>query len=183
MRREATHLRHCQIRRKTRLGSRFLQIPSPHTPRGLLVQGLDSGHFVTLFLARFDPCTHSLVYAGAGHCPGYVLDREGLTKATLPSQGRPLGLEPAGDFPVSLGITLEPGDLLCLYTDGIVDAGSSGGSGLFGIERALSIVREHRLETPAKILEAIFRAVSDFSQPQDQVDDVTAVIIKVEAHA
>jgi serine phosphatase RsbU (regulator of sigma subunit) len=148
-----------------------------------LVEDLDSEHFVTLFLACLDPRTHSLVYAGAGHCPGFILDGAGQTKATLSSDGIPLGLDSASDFPVSPGITLEPGDLLFLYTDGIVEAGSADGSGFFGIERALSIVREHRLDTPAKILDAVFLAVSDFSQPQDQVDDVTAVIIKVEGRA
>ena len=107
----------------------------------------------------------------------------GQTKATLTSEGRPLGLESASDFSGSPGITLEPGDLLFLHTDGIVQAGSSGGSGFFGIGRALSIVREHRLETPVKILDALFGAVSDFSLPQGQVDDVTAVIIKVQAPA
>jgi serine phosphatase RsbU (regulator of sigma subunit) len=148
-----------------------------------LVEDLDSGQFVTLFLARLDPRTRSLVYSGAGHCPGYILNHAGQTKATLNGEGLPLGLDLAGDFPVPPEITLEPGDLLFLHTDGIVEARSSGGSELFGIERALSILREHRRETPVKILDAIFRAVSEFSQPQGQDDDVTAVVIKVEGPA
>jgi hypothetical protein len=47
----------------------------------------------------------------------------------------------------------------------------------------LSIVRELQRETPAKILDRLLRAVSDVSQPSPQVDDVTAVIIKVEGPA
>lgn len=144
-----------------------------------LVEDLDHGQFVTLLLARLNPRTRSLVYAGAGHCAGYVLDQAGRTKATLHSEGFPLGLDASSDFPVSPAMTLAPGDLIYLHSDGIVEA-HSGASGLFGIERALSIVREHRRETPARILDALFAAVRDFSQPHGQMDDVTAVIIKVE---
>jgi serine phosphatase RsbU (regulator of sigma subunit) len=150
------------------------------TNRRLVEDLRDSGNFVTLLLARLDTGARSLAYAGAGHCPGFILNREGHTKATLTSESCPLGLEAAGDFPVSPQIGLEPGDLLFLFTDGIVEAASSGGSGLIGIEGALSIVKEHRHETPDRILDALFRAASVLSEPHGQVDDVTAVIIKVE---
>jgi sigma-B regulation protein RsbU (phosphoserine phosphatase) len=145
-----------------------------------LVEDLEIGHFVTLLLAMLDPRTNCLTYAGAGHCPGYVLDGGGQTKAVLCGEGLPLGVDSDGKFPVSPAVTLEPGDLLFLYTDGITEACSSPECGLFGIDRALSIVAEHRLETPARILDVLFRAVSDFCEPKGQIDDATAIIIKVE---
>ena len=134
--------------------------------------------FVTLFLLCLDPATRSLVHASAGHCPGYVLDSQGRTKAVLASTGCPLGINPAHTFPTGPLTALEPGDLLLLFTDGIVEATSPDGE-LFGLERTLSIVRAHRREAPDAILDALFHAVGDFSGHQLQ-DDLTAVILKAE---
>ena len=64
-----------------------------------LCEDLSGSHFVTLFFGRLDPRTGSLSYAGAGHCPGYVLDPAGQIKATLTSKGMPLGIDPAGQLP------------------------------------------------------------------------------------
>ncbi len=98
-----------------------------------LCEDLDSGHFVTLFFGRLDPRTGSLIYAGAGHCPGYALSPEGTIKATLTSKGMPLGIDRAAGYPLGPAAQLMAGDLLFLYTDGILEAGSAVEQ--FGIER------------------------------------------------
>jgi sigma-B regulation protein RsbU (phosphoserine phosphatase) len=138
-------------------------------------------HFVRLFLLRLDPRTRSLLHASAGHCPGYVLDRQGRTKAVLAGTGCPLGIDPAEEFPTGPTTTLEPGELLLLFTDGIVAAASPTGK-QFGVERLLGVVRAHRQEAPDAILDALFHAVGDFSGHQLQ-DDITAVILKAEGIA
>ena len=142
-----------------------------------LVEDIAAEHFVTMLLARIDPRTRSLVYHGAGHNPGYVLDGEGNVKAVLPSTGIPLGLLPDADFPSTMAITLVPGDLVFFYSDGVVEAFSADGV-QFGVERALDAVRAHRHQTPHQIIEALLHAVSDFCGNL-QMDDRTAVIIKV----
>jgi PAS domain S-box-containing protein len=146
-----------------------------------LAGDLVTGHFVTLFLLRLDPGSRSLVHAGAGHCPGYVLDRQGRTKAVLPSTGCPLGIDPASEFRAGPPTALEPGDLVLLFTDGIVEAMSPERE-QFGVERLLGIVRAHQQEPPDAILDALFDAVGDFSGHQLQ-DDITAVIVKAEGIA
>ena len=143
-----------------------------------LASDLVTDHFVTLFLMRLDPRTRSLVYASAGHWPGYVLDRQGRTKAALASTGCPLGIDSANEFPTGPPTTLEPGELVLLFTDGIVEAASPDRK-VFGLERTLGIVRAHQHETPEEILDALFGAVSDFSGHQLQ-DDLTAVILMAE---
>jgi serine phosphatase RsbU (regulator of sigma subunit) len=142
---------------------------------------LVTDHFVTLFLLRLDPRTRSLVYASAGHCPGYVLDRQGRTKAILASTGFPLGIDSANEFRTGPPVTLEPGELVLLFTDGIVEATSQDGE-QFGLKRTLQIVRTHQHEPPNAILEPLFHAVGDFSEHPLQ-DDITAVIIKAEGIA
>jgi sigma-B regulation protein RsbU (phosphoserine phosphatase) len=138
-------------------------------------------HFVTLFLLRLDPGTRSLLYASAGHCPGYVLDCQGRTKAVLASTGCPLGLDLANEFPTGPPTTLEPGELLVLFTDGIDEAVSPARE-LFGVERLLGLVRAHQREAPEAILDALFHAVGDFSG-HPLHDDITAVIVKAEGVA
>jgi PAS domain S-box-containing protein len=143
-----------------------------------LVENLITPHFVTLLLVRLDPADRSLLYTRAGHCPGYVLDRQGRTKAILASGDLPLGIMPTCEFPTGPTIPLEPGDLVFLFTDGIIEAVASNDDH-FGMERTLDIIRKHQRESPDEILEALFDAVRDFSGNRLQ-DDLTAVIIKVE---
>jgi PAS domain S-box-containing protein len=147
-----------------------------------LREDLPSAHFVTLFLARLDAGARSLVYCSAGHCPGYVLDEHGKVRAVLESTSIPLGVELTAEFSSAPGITLLPGDLLFLFTDGCTETLSSEDS-RFGIERALDAVRAHCHERPDEIVQALFRAMADFSGNHALLDDITAVIIKVEAGA
>jgi serine phosphatase RsbU (regulator of sigma subunit) len=146
-----------------------------------LAEGMVSGHFVTLLLVQIDPRARSLVYASAGHCPGYVLDRHGRIKAVLPSTGIPLGIDPTGEFATGSTIALESGERVFLYSDGIVEACSPEDE-LFGIKRTLGVVGAHRHETPDNILAALFDAVGDFSK-HASLDDMTAVIIQAEEDA
>jgi len=139
-----------------------------------------SDHFVTLLLVHLDPRKKVLTYAGAGHWPGYVLDHQGQTKAVLTSTGMPLGVDLSSEYPASSEITLEPGDLIVLFTDGIVETHSPEGH-FFGSERLLASVHQHRECSPDEILDALFQAVTNHAQGADQSDDATAVILKVEA--
>jgi sigma-B regulation protein RsbU (phosphoserine phosphatase) len=146
-----------------------------------LTADLVTDHFVSLFLAQLDPRTRSLVYANAGHWPGYVLDRRGEIRATLAGTGGLVGIDPASAFSAGPTITLEPGELVFLYTDGIVEARSRNGR-FFGLERTLDLVRGHRHKAPDEMLDELFDAVRAFSEGDVQ-DDLTAVVIKAEGTA
>jgi serine phosphatase RsbU (regulator of sigma subunit)/putative methionine-R-sulfoxide reductase with GAF domain len=143
-----------------------------------LTADLVTDHFVSLLLAQLDPRTRSLVYANAGHCPGYVLDRQGEIKAVLAGTGGLVGIDQAGEFSAGPTIKLEPGELVFLYTDGVVEAMSRDGR-LFGVERTLNVVRAHRHKTPDEIVDKLFEAVSAYSEGNIH-DDLTAVVLKAE---
>lgn len=138
---------------------------------------LPDGHFATLFFARLDPVGLSLSYGSAGHWPGYVLDHRGEVRELLESTGLPLGIDPKADFPAVPAVPLQHGDLVLLLTDGILETHTPDGT-IFGLERVLQSVREHRNAPPAEIITTLFRAGSAFSAGH-QTDDVTAVVIKV----
>ncbi len=143
-----------------------------------LVSDIVSDHFVTLVFADLAP-HGSLTYSSAGHLPGYVLDRDGATRAVLSSTGIPLGINAGEAYPVSGPLSLEPGELVLLLTDGITEAVSSDETP-FGVERALTIVRSHQQETPDHILDALFDALDHFCERVFR-DDRTAVLIKAES--
>jgi PAS domain S-box-containing protein len=63
---------------------------------GRLADDIGADHFVTLFLARLDPRTRSLVYSNAGHWPGYVFDAQGWFSKV---QAFPWAWTPAAIFP------------------------------------------------------------------------------------
>jgi PAS domain S-box-containing protein len=139
-------------------------------------------YFVTLLLARVDPHARALSYASAGHPTGYVLGPDGGLKAALPSGGVPLGIERGHEFPAGPAVALAPGDLVLLVTDGAAEARSPGG-GVFGTRRVLEAVRRHRARPARGIVEALHREVRAFAGGAPALDDVTAVVIKVEPGA
>jgi sigma-B regulation protein RsbU (phosphoserine phosphatase) len=137
-------------------------------------------HFVTLLAVRFDPRKRALVFAGAGHCPGYVIDSWGRVKAVLRSGSLPLSVDVGEVIAVGADITLAPGDVVFLYTDGITEAASPEGE-FFGTERALDVVRNQCGRTAEEVVASLCQAVHDFIRRQPQHDDMTAVVVKVEA--
>jgi phosphoserine phosphatase RsbU/P len=145
---------------------------------GVLSEDVGNERFVTLFLARLDPRTMSLVYASAGHPTGYVLDSKGAVKSTLPRTGVPLGLRPDTQYRSSGEIFLSTGDLILLVTDGIEESISSDNT-IFGMERVLEVVRAHQDKPASQIVSALYQAVRQFSKNSPQMDDVTAIVLKV----
>ena len=118
-----------------------------------------------------------LTCANAGHPPGYVFSGQGEIKTQLKRSGIPLGLKPDTHYPPGTGVKLERGDTVLLLTDGIDEAMSPDNT-IFGIERALEIVRTHRSKTARELVETLYAGVRRFSQNTPQQDDVTAVVIK-----
>jgi PAS domain S-box-containing protein len=143
----------------------------------ILCDHIDDDRFVTLLLAHLDPRSRSLYYVNAGHPTGYVLDAAGGIKARLNSMNLPLGIDAKLEFSASVPITLVPGDLALVLTDGVLEAQSATGE-LFGIPRALELVYRHRDRSAREIVEMLCAGVRDFGPHGKLYDDVTAVIIK-----
>jgi len=144
-----------------------------------LVRETEEDCFVTLLFARLDARNRSLVYANAGHPAGYVVDGSGRLKAELKSTAVPLAILPGAEFPTAAPVALEPGDVVLLLTDGILEARSSEDVP-FGTERMLEVVRDNRRRSAREITENLCHSVREFSGGGKLADDVTVVAIKVE---
>lgn len=143
-----------------------------------LAADITDGRFVTLLLARLQPRERSLVFASAGHPPGYVLSHDGTVKSTMESTNIPLGVLDDQRFPSSEPILLESGDVVVMLTDGIAEAADGAGQ-LFGQDRALSVVRAKLDQSARKIIAGLKEDVCRHADRPTPEDDLTAVIVKV----
>jgi serine phosphatase RsbU (regulator of sigma subunit) len=144
-----------------------------------LVADLAGNRYVTMFLGRIDPQKRSLEYVSAGHEPGYVLRYSGDIGAVLGSTVPPLGLFPDQQFCSGQVVPLEHGDTIVLLTDGITESMNADG-GLFGSDGALGFLRPQRQSTADELVRGLYLAARTFAGGASQVDDITAVICKVE---
>lgn len=143
-----------------------------------LAEDIGSERFVTLLLGRLDPATRRLSYASAGHPPGYLLAPDGSLRMELRRTGVPLGMRPNTEFRNAPPITLEPGELVLLLTDGIEEAMGPGDE-MFGTDRMLAVLRANRDKPAAQIVDALYLAVREFCKGLEQQDDVTCIVVKV----
>jgi len=144
----------------------------------LLAEDIGVERFITMLLVSLDPATRTLYYANAGHPEAYVLDAQGQVKVSLKRTGVPLGIHPTTVYPPAQSVQLDPGDRVVLLTDGI-DEAVSPDEELFGTERMLSVLRERPGSSAAELVDALYQAVKRFSGDAPQLDDATAVVVKV----
>src|SRR4030095_3637405 len=90
--------------------------------------------------------------------------------------GGPLGLLPGMSYRAA-SVQLAPGDTLVLYTDGITEAAREDDEEL-GLERLIALCREHRLDAPSALADAIERAVAEFVGSRPPGDDCTLLIAR-----
>ncbi len=130
-------------------------------------------HF-SVFYGILDPARRRLTYANAGHHHAFRVPRHGPPER-LDSTSPPLGLTTAAAI-ARREVAWEPGsDLLCLWTDGLVDA--RDGSEAFTEAGLLEAIALRRTEAPADIVAAIFREADLISLPP--VDDRTLLILRI----
>jgi len=144
----------------------------------MLVADLRGERFVTLLLVRLDTSKGSLAYASAGHVPAFLLDGSGEIDAVMRSIGPPLGLFGGAKF-VSTVLPVQAHQLLLLLTDGITETTTSEDL-QFGYDRALDYVRAHRQDSAHQIAEGICQAARGFAGGEQQLDDLTSVVVKVD---
>jgi serine phosphatase RsbU (regulator of sigma subunit) len=135
--------------------------------------------FATLFLARLDPRERTIVYANAGHACAYILDAAGDVKAHLTSTGIPLAVLAEGEFVTEPGRRLQPGEMVLLYTDGIMEAHGADDK-LFGADQVVRLAKAYRHRPAREIVHLLHKQVCDHCSPQTPPDDMTVIVIKVE---
>lgn len=140
-----------------------------------LHQRTPPGKFATACLALLDGASGRVSFVNAGHNPP-LLVRAGGGVEELAASGFPLGMVPRSDYDESV-LELAPGDLLFLFTDGIVEAEDPDGA-QYGLERLTALVVEHRGDTPQELAAALEADLGAFAAGTPRGDDQTFVILQ-----
>jgi serine phosphatase RsbU (regulator of sigma subunit)/transcriptional regulator with GAF, ATPase, and Fis domain len=131
--------------------------------------------FVSIFYAVWEPSTGKLAYANGGHNPPLLIEPERPARR-LTEHGMVLGVSREMAYQTR-NLTIPPGALLVLYTDGVTEAMDSGGQ-FFGLHRLENLVLASTEGPAQKVADAIAERVSEFCAEPDLSDDLTAVVLR-----
>ena len=137
---------------------------------------LGGRRFTTAFLAELDPATRALTYIGAGH-NAPILRRASGRLERLEASSLPLGIDAQVRYECGTA-TLEAGDLLVIFTDGLVDAVNAKEED-YGESRLLEALRLASETSAEQTLKSLLAAVDAFVGATRQHDDITCLILRV----
>jgi sigma-B regulation protein RsbU (phosphoserine phosphatase) len=145
------------------------------TNNALLHQWADDTAFLTLFYAVWEPATHHLTWANAGH-PYPVLYQKSLGRCIQLRSPHTmlLGVLPNQSF-AEERLLIRKGDVLVAYTDGVIEARC--GLEQFGMGRIEDVLCETAGQPPQVIADALLRRVADF-RDDAWSDDLTILVLK-----
>lgn len=139
----------------------------------IVCQEIPEGMFVTCLYAVLDPATGVMRYANAGHNLPYVRSDAGVTE--LYATGMPLGLMPEMEYEEK-EITLQPGDCLLLYSDGLVEAHNPSWE-MFDDWRLSAFIAGQKPAGPG-LVQCVLDELHNFTGPDwEQEDDVTLLAL------
>jgi sigma-B regulation protein RsbU (phosphoserine phosphatase) len=138
-------------------------------------RGIES-RFVTLMYGAMKP-DGSLTYCNAGHNPPLIISPGNSTQVRRLECGGPIvGLFDAATFEEET-VTLQPGDWLIVFSDGVSEAMSASGDE-YGESRIVSVVERNKELEPRQLLESMFADVREFTRGAPQSDDITAMVLR-----
>ena len=162
---------------------RTYAIEFPNHPEHLLqvtnqriLTDIDAGLFVTLFYGVLDPSSGTLTYSNAGHPPPYIFTPGGKPNlTTLSGSGIPLGVSEEANWQQG-SLKISSGDMLLLYTDGVLDTQNPRGEFL-GEEGMLKIIQTQMGFSARVVQDSLLSGVFNFAGTGPQVDDITLMIL------
>jgi hypothetical protein len=144
----------------------------------LLWERASAERFASLFWGYFDVRTGLLHYVNCGHCAPLLFRAraQGSGVSRLCDSGPVLGLLPNARFEQGVE-RLEPGDVLVLYSDGVIEAANASGEE-FGEQRLIAAVQSNVHADPGEIRDRILGAVREFTGSDRLDDDQTLLAIR-----
>jgi len=143
-----------------------------------LCDTLTAGRFITLFMGKLQPQSNSLVWINAGHVPPFLLhNNDGIEP--LAALAPPLGLVKGMNYEITR-TSLEEGDTLFCYTDGVTESSSRNGHDRFGEARLKQWLQEHKHTDIKQMPAELLSTLNDYGR-SDQDDDLTLLCVRSNA--
>ncbi len=146
-----------------------------------LCDTLTAGRFVTLFMAKLQPESHSLVWVNAGHVPPLLVSSsesgDSNIKA-LEASSPPLGLIKNLQYEV-VRTEFKAGDTLLAYTDGVTETSGRIGKDMFGESRLRNWLIANAGESVEELPQLLLKELNAFGRT-DEDDDLTLLCVKRE---
>jgi serine phosphatase RsbU (regulator of sigma subunit) len=136
-----------------------------------------SGMFVTIFYAIYDEAKKRLEYCNAGHVYPMLYDPNIQKFTYLNTEGRPLGITMESNYEAK-SCVLEEGQIVVLYTDGVVEA-VDGNDVPFGEGKLRTIIRENTHASAGEIVQQLKAEIDVHRGDTPQSDDITVIVLKV----
>jgi serine phosphatase RsbU (regulator of sigma subunit) len=131
------------------------------------------GRFVTMALVQLDAHSHRMTVVNAGHTEPLVRRAGGAIEPVVSKAGgMPLGVDAQTVYRPVI-VSLQPGDLVALYTDGVTDARNSDDDSFGDVRLRETLAAAPR--GPAAAGEAILASVRDHAAGPTQFDDITII--------
>jgi sigma-B regulation protein RsbU (phosphoserine phosphatase) len=141
----------------------------------LLWESIERNQFVTAFYGILDASNRTLSFSNAGHNPPLLMNANGESRF-IDAGEQPLGMFPQTRYH-EYHVSLHPGDVLVLYTDGATEAQSPAGEE-FGRQRLVQAVEENFDKPAREMIASLQVAVLEWTDNAGAHDDVTFFIIK-----
>ncbi|WP_029459474.1 SpoIIE family protein phosphatase [Solidesulfovibrio alcoholivorans] len=138
-----------------------------------------TGRFMTLFYLEADPATRKAAFARGGHDPALRYDPATGQVDELTTRGMALGVAEEARYETGVA-ALAPGQTVLIGTDGLWEAENPAGE-MFGKARTRDILAESAAAGPRAVCDALFAALDAFRGDRPLEDDVTLVVLRLDA--
>ncbi|MGD1045937.1 MAG: SpoIIE family protein phosphatase [Bacteroidota bacterium] len=132
--------------------------------------------FITFFWGVLDAQTRQFRYTNAGHNPPYLLRKNG-TMEKLEEGGMILGIFKTTTPYAESSVTMVPGDVLVMYTDGVSEAMNQNNE-QFTEERLEIILKKSTHHSAKEIIRQVQKELETHTQATPQSDDITMLVLK-----
>jgi sigma-B regulation protein RsbU (phosphoserine phosphatase) len=148
-----------------------------HHINDFLCQHAEVGRYATMFFGMLD-LQGNLDYFNAGH-PSPLLLRRGEVTEIFTEGSFPVGLIPEAKY-ASVRVTLEPGDTLVLFSDGVTEAADVG-ERMYGVPRLSEALAGQHDAPLDQLQKRVVDSVENFARGASQADDITLLFIRYRA--
>jgi len=143
-----------------------------------LINYMPPERFVTAFLGILDTASKEFTHARAANPPALVCRAQTRQCEFLSTGGSFIGMFPGIQFEQRT-ITVEPGDKLVMYTDGLIECVNGRGD-MFGKQRLEKIVSGSMVSDADGTVATLVKEVQKFTEGSPQGDDITLAVVRIQ---